>query len=202
MDTTAAEAYEQFMVPSLFGPWVDDVVGLALPRPGDRVLDVACGTGTATRVAAKRVAPTGTVVGLDIDPGMIEVARSLATSSAGASLSWHCGTALEMPFKDGAFDLVLCLQGLQFFPDRLAGLREMRRVLKPEGRLAASVWRTIEHCTGHYVLTQALERHGMDAGAAQRPFSLGDPDELHRLTREAGFREMKVHAVVKRIFGS
>jgi SAM-dependent methyltransferase len=197
VDTTAAEAYEQFMVPSLFGPWVDDVVALALPQPGEHVLDVACGTGTATRLAAERVIASGTVVGLDIDPGMIEVARSRPTSSGGASLAWHCGSALDMPFEDGTFDVVLCLQGLQFFPDKVAGLREMRRVLKLVGRLAASVWRTIEHCKGHNSLAQVLERHGVDAGAARRPFSLGDADELHRLAPEAGFRDVNVHAVVK-----
>jgi SAM-dependent methyltransferase len=197
VDTTVAEAYEQFMVPGLFGTWVDDVVALAAPQPGEHVLDVACGTGTATRLVAERVTASGTVIGLDIDPGMIEVARSRPTSSGGASLVWHCGNALDMPFEDRMFDVVLCLQGVQFFPDKVAGLREIRRVLNAAGRLAASVWRTIEHCKGHDVLAQASERHGIDAGAALRPFSLGDADELHRLTREAGFRDVNIRAVVK-----
>lgn len=199
VDTTAAEAYEQFLVPTLFGAWADDVVGLALPRPGEHVLDVACGTGTAARLAAQRVGATGAVVGLDIDPGMIEVARSLAASSAGALPSWRCGTALEMPFGDGAFDVVLCLQGVQFFPDTLAGLRELRRVVKPAGRLAASVWRSIEHCPGHRALAQALEHHGVAAAAVRRPFSFGDADELRRLVRAADFREVTVQELVKRI---
>ena len=197
VDTTAAEAYDQFMVPTMFGPWIDNVTALALLVPGEHVLDVACGTGTAARVAAQYVTATGTVAGLDIDPGMIEVARSRPSSSEGARLSWHCGSALDMPFSGGMFDAVLCLQGLQFFPDKLAGLREMRRVLKPAGRLAASVWRTIEHCKGHHALTEALERHGVDASAARRPFSLGDAAELNRLAHEAGFREVNVQAVVK-----
>lgn len=197
VDVAAAEAYERIMVPRLFGPWIDDVMALALPGIGEQVLDVACGTGPATRLAAQRVSASGTVAGLDIDAGMIEVARSRATSSADAAVSWHCRSALELPFDDGVFDVVLCLQGLQFFPDKLTGLKEMRRVLKPVGRLAASVWRTIEHCKGHHALVAALERHGVDAGAAQRPFSLGDADELHRLARGAGFRDVHVDAVVK-----
>jgi len=197
VDTAAAEAYEQFMVPGMFGPWVEDVVALALLRPGEHVLDVACGTGTSARLAAQRVTGAGAVVGLDIDPGMIEVARSRTQSTGGASVSWHCKSALDMPFDSGAFDVVLCLQGLQFFPDRIAGLKEMRRVLKPAGRLAASVWRNIEHCKGHHALAQALERRGVDAGAAQRPFSLGDADELQRLTCEAGFREVSVKTIAK-----
>lgn len=199
VDTAAAEAYEQFMVPNLFGPWVDDVVALAAPQTGEHVLDVACGTGIATRFVAERVTASGTAVGLDIDSGMIEVARMRPASSTGASLAWRCGSALDMPFEDGTFDMVLCLQGLQFFPDKVAGLREMRRVLKPAGRLAASVWRTIEHCKGHYALAQALERHGVDAEAARRPFSLGDADELQRLVRAAGFRDVNVRAAVKSI---
>jgi SAM-dependent methyltransferase len=196
VDTTAAKAYEQYMVPSLFGPWTDDVVALARLRPGEHVLDVACGTGTATRVAARCVAPGGTVVGLDIDPGMIEVARS-RPSAEEASVTWHCGSAVDIPIPDGTFDVVLCLQGLQFFADKIAGLSEMRRVLKITGRLAASVWRTIEYCEGHDVLAKVLERHGVDAQAARRPFSLGDADELVRVTREAGFRDVTVHAAIK-----
>ena len=80
----------------------------------------------------------------------------------------------ELPFQDGSFDAVLCLQGLQFFPDKVAGLKEMRRVLRAAGRLAASVWRAIEHCKGHDALAKVLQRHGIDAQAARRPFSLGD----------------------------
>lgn len=199
VDTAAAEAYEQFMVPSLFGPWVEDVVALAAPRPGESALDVACGTGIAARLVAERVTASGAVVGLDIDPGMIEVARSRPAFSMGPSLVWRCGSVLDMPFEDGTFDIVLCLQGLQFFPDKIAGLREIRRVLKPAGRLAASVWRTIEHCKGHDALARALERHGVDAEAARRPFSLGDADELQRLVRTAGFRDVNVHAAVKTV---
>jgi len=196
-DTTAAEAYERFMVPALFGPWVEDVVALALPQPGERVLDVACGTGTATRFVGERVAPSGRVVGLDIDPAMLLVARSRQTSPPRWPPAWFRGSALAIPFRDRTFDVVVCLQGLQFFPDRAVGLREMRRVLTRGGRLAASVWRTIEHCRGHAALADALRRHGIDTGAVQRPFSLGAADELRRLAHEAGFAEVHIHAEVK-----
>lgn len=197
VDTTAARAYENYMVPSLFGPWVEDVVSLAQLRPAERVLDVACGTGTATYIAATRVAPKGSVAGLDVDPGMIEVARTKPLSAEEVRITWHCENALKMPFQDGAFDVVLCLQGLQFFPDRVAGLKEMRRVLAAAGRLAASVWRAEEHCKGHDALAKVLERHGVDAQAARRPFSLGDAEELAGLAKEAGFRNVKVQAVTK-----
>jgi ubiquinone/menaquinone biosynthesis C-methylase UbiE len=185
------------MVPSLFGPWVEDVIALAQLQPAERVLDVACGTGTATHIAAKRVAPKGSVAGLDVDPGMIEVARTKPLSAEGVRVTWHCENALKMPFQDGSFDVVLCLQGLQFFPERVAGLKEMRRVLTTAGRLAASVWRAIEHCKGHDALAKVLERHGVDAQAARRPFSLGDAEELVGSAREAGFRNVKVQAATK-----
>jgi len=176
---------------------VDDVIALAQLRPAERVLDVACGTGTATHIAAMRVRPMGSVAGLDIDPGMIEVARTKPLPADAAQVTWHCEDALRMPFQDGSFDAVLCLQGLQFFPDRVAGLRETRRVLSAAGRLAASVWRAIEHCKGHDALAMVLQRHGIDAQAARRPFSLGDAEELVGSTRQAGFGTVEVQAITK-----
>jgi len=199
IDTTAARAYDEHMVPAMFGPWVEDVVALAQLRPAERVLDVACGTGTATHAAAMRVTPRGVVAGLDIDPAMIEVARNKPLPADAARVTWHCESALDMSFQDGSFDVVLCLQGLQFFPDRPAGVEEMRRVLAPGGRLVASVWRAIEHCKGHDALAKALERYGLDAQAARRPFSLGEAEELAGLAKKAGFRNVKVQAVTKRM---
>jgi ubiquinone/menaquinone biosynthesis C-methylase UbiE len=197
IDTTAARAYDDYMVPSMFGPWMEDVIALAHLQPAERVLDVACGTGTAAFIAAAGVTSRGLVAGLDVDPGMIEVARTKSQSPDGARVAWHCEDALKMSFQDGSFDVVLCLQGLQFFPDRLAGLREMRRVLTAAGRLVASVWRSIEHCKGHHALAKVLERYGLDAQAARRPFSLGDAEELIGLGQKAGFRNVSVQAMTK-----
>ena len=197
IDTTAARAYDAYMVPSMFGPWVGDVIALAHLRPAERVLDVACGTGTATLIAATHVTSRGSVAGLDVDPGMIEVSRAKSLSPDGARVAWCCENALKMPFQDGSFDVVLCLQGLQFFPDRLAGLKEMRRVLTTAGRLVASVWRAIEHCKGHDALAKVLERYGLDAQAARRPFSLGNAEELISLGQKAGFRNVGVQAMTK-----
>jgi SAM-dependent methyltransferase len=132
---SAAETYERYMVPAIFGPWAEDLLALAMPTPGERVLDVACGTGVVARLVAQRVAPTGTVVGFDLNPGMLAVARTLPLPQ-GAKIEWREGNVSAMPFPDASFDLTLCQQGLQFFPDRSAALREMRRVLAPRGRLA------------------------------------------------------------------
>ena len=191
IDTSAAEAYEAHIVPAIFGPWAEVVVGLAAPKPGEHVLDVACGTGIGARIAAEAVAPNGKVVGLDIDPGMVEIARRTAVQT-GAVTEWHCGSAIEMRFADDTFDLCLCLQGLQFFPDRAQGFSEIRRVLRPTGRLVASIWCPIEHNKGHLALTQALERQNVDAAAVNRPFSFGDAEEIKEIARWAGFPAVEI----------
>jgi SAM-dependent methyltransferase len=119
---SAAEIYKRHMVPAIFGPWAEDLVACAAPQPGERVLDVACGTGVVARLVAQRVGPAGQVVGLDLNPGMLTVARALPPSQ-GAMIAWREGNASAIPLADAAFDLVLCQQGLQFFPDRPAALR-------------------------------------------------------------------------------
>ncbi len=196
----APENYERYLVPSIFGPWATDLVNLAAPQAGERVLDVACGTGVLARLSAKYVAPGGKVVGLDINPGMVATARSLPSTS-GVSLEWMEGNAVAMSLPGGAFDLVLCQQGLQFFPDRLAALREMHRVLVSEGRLAVSVWRAIQYSRGFALLAEALERHvGPETASTMRaPFSLPDAEELRGLIIRAGFSEVTISSAVKNL---
>src|SRR5439155_11949491 len=104
-----------------------------------RVLDVACGTGVVARAAAERVGAAGRVIGIDLNPGMIAVARSLP-EPAGASIEWVERSALDLRLQDATMDVALCQQGLQFFPDKALAMREMRRVLARGGRLALSVW--------------------------------------------------------------
>jgi ubiquinone/menaquinone biosynthesis C-methylase UbiE len=192
----AAEIYEQHLVPTVFGPWAADLIEAASPRPGERVLDVACGTGVVARLAAERVGADGRVVGLDLNPGMLAVARSVASPTP---IDWREGSAVALPFEDGAFDLVLCQQGLQFFPDRPAALREMHRVLAPGGRLGLATWRPIQHAPGFAVLARALERGvGPEAAALmQAPFSLGDAEELRVLIGGAGFRAVDIRPAAK-----
>ena len=136
---TAAELYQELLVPTVFKPWGTDLVELADLRQGERVLDVACGTGVVARLAAQQVGATGEVTGLDLNAGMLRVARSLP-SLPGAPVTWVEGSALAMPLPDGSFDVVLCQQGVQFFPDQRAGLQEFKRVLVPRGRVLFSVW--------------------------------------------------------------
>jgi ubiquinone/menaquinone biosynthesis C-methylase UbiE len=193
LEESSAEAYERYLVPLLFAPGAEYLIELAEPGMGERVLDVACGTGIVARRAAEWVGTDGRVVGLDMNEGMLGVARK-ASSDVRPAIEWQQGDAADMPFPDQAFDVVFCQPGLQFFPDRPAALGEMHRVLVPNGRLALSVLRSTEHNPGYRLLAEALERHvGQDAGAMMRsPFSSLSADELRDLITGAGFREVRI----------
>jgi ubiquinone/menaquinone biosynthesis C-methylase UbiE len=190
--SSAAQVYDRHLVPAIFAPWAPRVLDLAAPAAGERVLDVACGTGVVARLAAERVGADGRVVGLDLNPGMLVVARSLLVEAA--PIEWVQATAGRLPFPDGSFEVVCCQLGLQFFPDRAAALAEMARVLVPGGRLAVMVWRSIDHSPGFAVLAGALDRHvGPAAGAIMRaPFGLGEEGALRGLVAGAGFGEVKL----------
>lgn len=194
----AAEVYDRQLVPVMFAPWAPKLIDLAEVQPSEHVLDVACGTGVVTRLAAKRVGTAGRVVGLDINTAMLSVARRLPLVD-GAAVEWLEASALEIPLPDAAFDVVLCQHGLQQFPDRPAALREMRRVLELGGRMALCVWSRIEGSPGMAALAEALERHvGAEAAANRRaPFALGDPVQLRTLAEDAGFRDIDVHTVLE-----
>ncbi len=194
---TGPENYEKFFVPAIGAPLAGDLVQPAALRPGERVLDVACGTGVLTRLAAERVGPTGAVAGLDVNPGMLAVARSV--TPADARVEWHQANAERMPLPDAAFDVVLCQMGLQFVPDRRAALGEMRRVLVSGGRVILSVPGPTPEPLA--ILEEAIAREvSPRAGAfVGMVFSLHDTDELARLLADAGFRDVAVHATPREL---
>lgn len=186
------ETYERSMVPAVFRPWAERLVKFADLRIGERVLDLACATGIVARVAAPGVGEKGSVTGLDLLAGMLEVARA-ASDDVRPAIEWVEGNAMEMPFPNGSFDVVLCQQGLQFFPDKVVALEEARRVLVPRGRLIVSVWAQIEHSPGVAALQRALERHAPEvAGFLPVVFSLSDPQVLSDYVTQAGFKEVSV----------
>ncbi|MGH2557715.1 MAG: class I SAM-dependent methyltransferase [Thermomicrobiales bacterium] len=183
-----AETYERYMVPPLFAPATERLLDVARPKPGERVLDVGCGTGIVARHAASRVEPSGTVTGLDISPGMLDVARA-TSEREGLAIDWHEGRAEALPFADGAFDLALCQFALMFFTDRAAALAETRRVLTDGGRVGVSVFQPIA-CHPFYVaLDASIERRLGTSGVAEI-FALGEVDTLRALLADAGFREI------------
>lgn len=190
-----AENYQRFFVPAIGAPVAADLIGIAGLHAGQRVLDVACGTGVVTRLAAERVGAGGTVAGLDLNPGMLAVARS--ETSRNSSIDWYEANAESMPFPDGVFDVALCQMGLQFIPNKLAVLREMRRVLDTGGRAIVTVPGPTPPLFA--IMADALARHLCTKAASfcDLVFSLHDADELTELMRSAGFREVDVRAKPK-----
>lgn len=193
LQDSSAEAYERYLVPLLFAPAAEHLVGLAAVKPGERLLDVACGTGIVARCVASHVNALGMVVGLDLNVSMLAVARR-ASSEIQPQIQWRQGSASDMPFADGSFDVICCQQGLQFFDDQPRALHEMYRVLVPNGRLVLSVLRSLKHNAGWVPLAEALERHvGPDAGAMMRsPFPEWSTDELRGMVTRAGFADVLV----------
>jgi SAM-dependent methyltransferase len=169
--------------------WAPRVAEAAGIRAGDRVLDVACGTGVLAAEAAGRAGPTGSVTGLDLSPEMLAVAARLHPT-----VRWQQGSGDALPFPDQSFDAVVSQFGLMFFPDQVAGLREMWRVLVPGGRLAVAVWASLADTPAYAAETDLIERMaGKAAGDALRaPFVLGDPVRLAELCAAAGFTDALV----------
>jgi len=200
LEGDSAVMYERYLVPAVTLPWAFDLVERVGVRPGDRVLDVACGTGAVARVAAERVGDGGSVAGLDVNGAMLAVARSLTSASA-AQIEWYEDSALALPFDDHEFGVVLCQLGLQFFPDRPAALREMRRASTPGGSVAASVFAAIERNPATHALSDALDRHvGRGASFAKRnEHSLADPEELVALFVTAGMADVRVETVARTV---
>jgi SAM-dependent methyltransferase len=190
----AMTAYDA-VVPVMFAPWAEallDEVGVA---PGETVLDVATGPGTVARPAATRVGASGGVTACDLSPAMLAVATAKPHLDGAAPITYLECPADALDVSDAAFDVVLCQQGLQFFPVRHAALAEMRRALKPAGRLGVNVWCSIEQCPPFEALSIALGIVlGPDTQLAYRrgPWCLADPEELTRLIEGAGFTNVRV----------
>jgi SAM-dependent methyltransferase len=188
----AAEVYEEFFVPALFQRWSSRVVDAAHIQPGQKVLDVACGTGVAAREALARVGSTGQVVGVDVNEGMLAVAARTEPH-----IEWRTGKAESMSFDDNSFDAVLSQFGLMFFEDRRAAIKEMVRVLRPGGNLAVAVWHSLDKIPGYAGLIDLLQRlFGTEAANGLRfPFSLGDVPTLCSLFDDTGLDDIRINTL-------
>lgn len=193
VDLAGARGYEANLVPAAMDPWAAhlvDAVGLA---SGDRVLDLACGTGIVTRHAAPRVGSGGRLVGVDANPAMLAVAREV-TGALVPRPTWHEATADDLPLPEGEVDAVLCQQAMQFMDDPVATLVEARRVLSPAGRLGIGTCASLHRQPGYTVLVDVVARH-LDTGAAEvlgSPYGLGEVDRLRDVVAGAGFTGIHV----------
>ena len=184
-----ARGYEALFVPALVGQFAPKVADAAGVGNGDRVLDVACGTGIVAREILKRVGPTGRVSGIDPVRGMIEVARQIEPA-----VEWREGAAESSPFFDPSFDAVVSQFGLMFFSDRVQAIREILRVLTPGGRFAVAVWDSLDNIPAYASVVELLQQtSGQQAADVLRaPFILGDRDELSKMFSEAGAHSVEV----------
>lgn len=179
----AAQIYDELFVPALFGPWAKRLADALHLRPGDDVLDVACGTGAFALEAEGRIGPDGTITGIDLNAGMLAVARQKAPQH-----TWREGDAQALPFEDSTFEVAACQLGMMFFPEPAKAIREMWRVLRPEGRLGVVIWGPLEQAPGYQTLAKILaDVLGKDAAAAlETPFNLGDEGRLDSLFEAGG----------------
>jgi ubiquinone/menaquinone biosynthesis C-methylase UbiE len=185
------KAYNEFFVPRLFEPWAKVLLEGADLRRGESVLDVATGPGTVARLAAVRLGAEGRVVATDIAQPMLDIAKAKAPPG-GAPIEYLNSPAAPLAAATGAFDAVLCQQGLQFFPDLPAALREMRRVLKPGGRAAIAVWAELDRNQIFAAFHAALRATAPDALAdlITAPFSWPSGAALKSAAEDTGFRDV------------
>ena len=191
----AACLYEQDIVPTIMQPYTASMFERVILNAGERVLDVACGTGIVVRLAVEKFGNIARISGVDINSGMLEIARAHAPATS-IPVEWRESDMCELPFPDASFDVVLCQQGLQFVPDKLAALREVRRVLTPKGRLAFTVWSEVSPYAA--ALSEALAHHisAETAASSLTPFQFREVKMIEDLVEDAGFREVTMQELV------
>ena len=192
--TSFPEMYERQLVGPLFRPWAEMTLDEVAVSSGERILDLACGTGIMARLAKQRAGASARVVGVDISPDMLAVARTVEPG-----IDWRVGDVAALPLAaEEQFDVVVCQQGLQFFPDKAAAAAQMRRALAPGGRLAVSTWRSDNEIPFFLELRRVAEGH-LGPIADQR-YSFGDAAALEVLLHDAGFHEVRSRTVSRTIF--
>lgn len=183
---TFPEIYERVLVGPLFRPFAQELLARLEPTRRDSLIDIACGTGVLARLARGTLGTGARIVGVDVAPPMLAVARRVEPT-----IDWREGSALSLPVKDGEnFSMLTCHQGLQFFPDRATAVGEMRRVLAPGGRVAIATWRSLQDIPVALELNDVAERHVGPIVDSRHSF--GNAEAVRTLLVDGGFREVSV----------
>jgi SAM-dependent methyltransferase len=190
----------------IYGAATGMMLDLAAVQPGSRVLDVAAGTGEQTLMAAHRVGPTGYVLATDNSSSMLNVAVDAARKEGLTNVETRVMNAENLELDVDSFDAVICRQALMLFPNPAKGLTEMRRVVKPEGKVAVIVFSALEKNPYYGIVFGIAQRIGnIPPPAPGEPwmFALGDPGALEEVYKRAGFLNVPVHTVaIQRRFAS
>ena len=190
------QVYEELLVPRMFTPWAKLLLTEAKLSPGESLLDVACGPGTVARMASEMSGPNGKVTVTDISPPMLNIARSKPRSPNAAPIEYVESPAHPLKVADASFDVTVCQQGLQFFPEKVEALKEMARATRPGGRIAVAVWGLLQQCTIFGEIHASLEETlpSSIADMMKAPFSMSDPQQLLALGEEAGLQDIEIKA--------
>jgi SAM-dependent methyltransferase len=194
-DISAVQIYDDVLVPRLFTPCARALLDRLDLQPGEAVIDVACGPGSVTRLAATAVGRIGRVTGIDFSPAMLAVAQTKPALRDAASIDYHKAPADRLPVADAEFDVAICQHGLQFFPDRAAALAETRRALRVGGRMGIAVWADIEQSPAFAALEDVIREVAGDELADRYragPWNMPDADQVRELLEECGFDDVRI----------
>ncbi len=183
----AAKIYEEVYVPAMFKEWCPLVVEAANIQKGHRVIDVACGTGALAITVSHHIGAEGTIAGIDINEGMLNIARSKSSS-----VKWINAPAEALPFEDDNFNCAVSQFGLMYFENQENAIREMMRVLRPGGSLAVVVWDELEHNPGFTAENKLWEQVFGEGDGDESPNNLGDKIALQNLFKRSGVADVQI----------
>jgi ubiquinone/menaquinone biosynthesis C-methylase UbiE len=183
----AAKIYEEFYLPALLKEWCSLVVEAANIQKGHRVIDVACGTGALAITVSEHIGTEGTIVGIDINDGMLNIARSKSSS-----VEWLNAPAEALPFEDDNFNCAVSQFGLMYFENRENAIREMMRVIRPGGSIAVVVWDELKHNPGFAAENKLWQQVFGEEGEDESPNKLGDKIILENLFKSSGVTNVQI----------
>jgi ubiquinone/menaquinone biosynthesis C-methylase UbiE len=192
-DDSIAKSYDKILVPALFEPWAFHLIENNKPWVGKVVLDLACGTGVVTKELARNVGSNGRITALDINSQMLDIAYSKC-KEWGNQIDFIEGSCESLAIADSSVDIVVCQQGLQFFPNKQTAVLEIYRVLRPGGRVIISTWCPVSECEIFGAICETLEALNENelSQMMRVPFDFMTEIELEEPFNIAGFSNIEV----------